>query len=142
MLNVCATGHRRDPRSSVSQLRRGLLLLIPTLAVSAILLLSSLVPAASAESTFNCESYAGKKTCNQINGPNETMDWFEGANYSYAEFFYEVWKYNGGGNYNKEFGYTIFAYTGSRCFTSKSGHGGVFLQGASGNIAGRQRNHC
>ena len=56
--------------------------------------------------------------------------------------FYEVWKYNGGSNYNKEFGYTIFAYTGSRCFTSKSGHGGVFLQGASGNIAGRQRNHC
>jgi hypothetical protein len=127
---------------SSARRRRGLPLLVASIAVSAALMLSSVVPAASAESTFNCESNHGVERCNQINGPNETMDWFEGANYTYAEFFYEVWKYNGGSNYNKEFGYTIFAFTGSRCFTTKTGHGGVFLQGASGNIAGRERSHC
>jgi hypothetical protein len=142
MLNVCATGHRRGRRSGVSRLRRGFFLLVPTLGTSAILLLSSAVPPASAESTFNCQSLGKGATCNQISGPNETLDWFEGANYTYAEFFLEIWKYNGGSNYNKETGYTVFAYTGSHCTTSKSGHGGVFLQNAPGNIAGRQRNHC
>ena len=70
------------------------------------------------------------------------MDWFEGANYSYEEFFLEVWKYNGGSNYNKEKGYTVFAFTGSVCVANKTGHGGVFLVHEPGNIAGRQRDHC
>jgi hypothetical protein len=102
-------------------------------------MLSGAVQVASAESNFNC---GGGKHCNQITGPNETMDWFEGANYSYEEFFLEVWKYNGGSNYNKEKGYTVFAFTGSVCVPSKTGHGGVFLVNESGNIAGKQRNHC
>jgi hypothetical protein len=114
----------------------------PTLATAALLLLSN-APAASAEATYNCNSVGKAIPCNgPISGPNETIDWVEGANYTYPEFFMEVWKYNGGSNYNREKFYSVFAYTGSICVSSKTGHGGVWLQGAAGNIAGRQRNHC
>jgi hypothetical protein len=135
--SVCVSGHREPKRGL-----RGPRLLLRSLATAAILLPAGGAAVASAESNFNCETNHGVEKCNKLSGPNETLDFFEAANYTYPEFYYELYKFNGGSSYTVEYAYSVFAYSVSHCVASKSGHGGVFLQNASGNIAGKQRNHC
>jgi hypothetical protein len=130
--------------SSCQQRLRHVTLVAALAATGAMMLMGGAASSAWANSTFNCENASESKlsTCLIINGPNETMAWGEGDNYSYPEFLLTFFKYNGGSNYTEIYSHVFDSYTGSHCYGSFDGHLRVISNGEYDNLAGNQKSSC
>jgi hypothetical protein len=79
-------------------------------------------PTALAEANYSCTE------CTTESGPNQSIDFIGGTDYTYTEVGITMWKYNGGSSYTEEFGETsITTYYLSHCTGEDvfSGHGQV-----------------
>jgi len=84
--------------------------------------------------TFGCGA------CNNVSGPNQSMEFTEGINYNHYNVWVKIWKYNGGSNYNvSNEGLTTSNYKltiASGCGCYLTGHGQVLVLEESSHIGG------
>jgi len=100
--------------------------------------LAAAVPA-SAEYNYSCAS------CATINGPNETVRYNEGINYTFNQLCVVLWQNNGGGNYNTVGNKCVSgSWTTWTCSNvgSVNGHGEVYNSESAAHMAGHQDNRA
>jgi hypothetical protein len=100
--------------------------------------IAGVMPASAAEHNYSCNP------CATVNGPDESVRYNEGTNYSFAQVCVTLWKWNGGNNYNTV-GHSCVsgAYTEAVCTNSGTvtGHGEVYNSESSAHMAGHQDNY-
>lgn len=118
--------------------------LVATLALASAAMLANGVPSSAlANSTFNCESRSGGKTCLTVSGPNEYMEEGEGDNYTHPEFELVFWEFNGGSSYTDIWHKIFDAYSAYHCYSSRfDGHLEVAANLEYDNLAGNQKENC
>jgi hypothetical protein len=113
---------------------RALKVLAQVFVAAVIMAAFAVVPASGAEANYSCSF------CATINGPNQTVRYNEGVDYTYNNVCVTLWKNNGGGNYNS-IGHTCAGiYIAAVCTNSGTvnGHGEVYNIESGAHMAGHQ----